>query len=547
MTRASLAFALSAPVLVLAACATPPPPDLVLVNGRIFTGASAQSSAEALAITGERISAVGSSEAVRATAGSATRVIDLHGQRVIPGLNDAHTHPGAQPRMEELRGPSVIEHDPTLPEVLERIKAAVARAPRDGWISGEIGGAVLDDPGATRFAIDAVSADHPVILVAWTGHGTLFNTAALRRLGVRDDEADPLGGSFRRMPGTTTLSGFAHEYAELRLRRQLVDTVTDDEHRAAFAAFTKEAAGLGITTVQAMMSMVSVERASTLLASATLPIRLRLIDFPLGPEPSPPVPARPAGRLTITGTKLVLDGTPVERGMWLRESYADWDTRGRANFAPEQLRRFLQRARDAGAQPMVHAAGDAAIDAVLDALERTGGEAWRALRPRIEHGDLLGPDQYERARRLGVVVVQNPSHFMIPDVIDIRFRGDTRKRTATVKSLVAAGIPFALGSDGPLNPFLNMMFATINAIQPSEALTLEQALRAYTAGAAFAEGQESTKGTLEVGKLADLAVLSQDIFEVPPAALPGTTSVLTIVGGRIVHEQNSSRSSAGER
>jgi hypothetical protein len=543
MTGLQRTLWLVAPLFVVAACTTAPhPPDLVLVNGRIFTGASAQPWVDALAITGERISALGTTDAVRMAAGPSTRVIDLHGQLVIPGLNDAHAHPGATPRFEPVAGPPAVVHDPTLSEILERVEIAVARAPRQRWIWGEIGEAVLDDPLATRFALDAVAPVHSVMLVAWTGHGTLFNTAGLRRLGVRADEPDPPGGFFRRMPGTTTLSGVAHEYAEFRLRRQISEQATDDEHRAEFERFATEAAGVGLTTVQAMMTALPVDRAMRVLASVPLPVRIRIIDFPMAPIPS----ARGAvatwsGRVTSSGTKLVLDGTPVERGMWLREPYADRATRGQANFNADQLRGFLLRARDAGVQPMVHAVGDAAIDAVLDALDRTGGESWGVLRPRIEHGDLLGPDQFERVRRLGVVVVQNPSHFMLPDLMDSRLPAGVRGRTTAVRSIVAAGIPFALGSDGPLNPFLNLMFATTNATSPSEALTLEQALRAYTVGSAFAEGQESDKGTLEMGKLADVAVLSQDIFKVPADALPRTTSVLTVVGGRIVHEQDPSR------
>jgi predicted amidohydrolase YtcJ len=530
---------LVAPLLGLLACVGAPVqrPDLVFVNGRVFTGVPDQPWAEALAITGERLSAVGRNDAVRASAGAATRVVDLRGRLVIPGINDAHVHPGAAPRHESLGGPSAAAHDPTLAEVLERLKVTVARAPAQIWIVGEIGVTVLDDPGATRFALDAVAPDHPVMLSSWTGHGTLFNTAALRRLDVRDDELNPPGGFYRRMPGTKALSGVAHEYAEYRLRRRVQEEASDADHRAEFERFAKEAASLGITTVQAMMTALPVERTARLLTPGALPVRFRVIDVPMTATPSAQASAPVGDRLPPQGAKLILDGTPVERLMWLREPYADRPTRGQANFSADDLAAFVQHARGAGVQPMVHAVGDAAIDAVLEALDRTGGGSWQALRPRIEHGDLLRPDHYERARRVGAVLVQNPSHFMLPDVMRARLGDDTSRRPTAMRSIVAAGIPLALGSDGPLNPFLNLMFAVTNANNPSEALTLEQALVAYTSGSAFAEHQERDKGTLEVGKLADLAVLSQDIFGVPVASLPETTSVLTVVGGRIVHEE----------
>ena len=186
---------------------------------------------------------------------------------------------------------------------------------------------------------------------------------------------------------------------------------------------------------------------------------------------------------------------------------------------------------------MIHAVGDAAIDAVLHALEITGAERWRPLRPRIEHGDMFEPDQVDRAKRLGVVLVQNPSHFMTADIFKSRL-GERTARVAMMKTLIARGLPLALGSDGPPNPFLNMMFAVTHPTNPAEAMTREQVLAAYTRGSAFAELEESEKGTIDAGKLADLAILSQDVLTVPAEQLPGTQSVLTVVGGRIVHEVN---------
>ena len=173
---------------------------------------------------------------------------------------------------------------------------------------------------------------------------------------------------------------------------------------------------------------------------------------------------------------------------------------------------------------------------MLTALEQSGGDAWQPLRPRIEHGDMLEPPQFERAKRLGVTIVQNPSHFMIRDVMAPRV-GPRIARMTMMKSMIAAGVPVALGSDGPMNPYLNVMFASINANNPAQAMTREQAIAAYTLGSARAEMAENQKGTISPGMLADLAMLSQDIFTVPPAALPATVSVLTLVGGKVVHER----------
>jgi predicted amidohydrolase YtcJ len=149
---------------------------------------------------------------------------------------------------------------------------------------------------------------------------------------------------------------------------------------------------------------------------------------------------------------------------------------------------------------------------------------------------MLSPDRFARARSLGVVVVQNPSHFTIRELMQTRL-GDARMaRSQAVKSMLEAGIPLALGSDGPQSPWLNMQFATTHPVNPAEALSREQVLVAYTRGSAFAEFTDGSKGMLRAGMLADLAVLSQDVLTVPAADLPATTSVLTLVGGRIVHD-----------
>jgi predicted amidohydrolase YtcJ len=292
-----------------------------------------------------------------------------------------------------------------------------------------------------------------------------------------------------------------------------------------------------------MTSLPTVEAARAQVAAAQ-PQRIRVFDVPMTAMSAGERPAAASGsgsgRIRVSGTKWVIDGTPVERLMFMRKPYSDrGDTRGQLNFPAADLTGFLRRALAAGEQPMLHAVGDAAIDTVLDGLEQSGAERWQALRPRIEHGDMLEPSQFARAKRFGGVLVQNPSHFMISGIF--RPRLGPRVATATLlRSTIAAGIPMALGSDGPLNPFLNVMFASINANNPAESMTREQALAAYTHGSAFAEFQEKEKGAIAAGMLADLAVLSQDILTVPPDALPATTSVLTIVGGRVVHEQKSS-------
>jgi predicted amidohydrolase YtcJ len=337
------------------------------------------------------------------------------------------------------------------------------------------------------------------------------------------------------------VTGVAHEYAEYILRQRL-STMPGEEAQTQVLRDTAAAAvGLGITSVQLMATNRPPAQLARAAVTADLPIRIRVIDFPLAGITAWRQPASGSAqgstRVSVSGTKWIVDGTPVERLMLLRQPYSDRpETRGRRNFELADLISFLKRCLDQHEQPMFHAVGDQAIDDVLTALDASGGEAWRPLRPRIEHGDMLEPAHFERTKRLGVTIVQNPAHFMLPAVMNPRLGGRTSRLTM-MKTMIAAGVPVALGSDGPINPYLNVMFASINANNPAEAMTREQAVSAYTLGSARAEHMEGQKGTLAPGMLADLAILSQDIFTAPPDALPATLSVLTLVGGRIVHER----------
>jgi predicted amidohydrolase YtcJ len=238
-------------------------------------------------------------------------------------------------------------------------------------------------------------------------------------------------------------------------------------------------------------------------------------------------------RVQVSGLKWVLDGTPYERAAALRTDYRDkpgW--KGELNFTEAEVAKMVQEGIDFKQPLLFHCAGDRSAEVVLNALNANKTTSWPTQRVRIEHGDGVVGDLIPKAKQLGVVVVQNPTHFTEPTLFGPRWGSQMQP----LRSLLAAGIPVALGSDGPMNPFLNIMLALVHPANPAEAITSQQAVQAYTAGSAYAEFAEKDKGTLSVGKLADLAVLSQDIFAVPPPELLKTTSVLTIIGGKIVHD-----------
>ena len=212
---------------------------------------------------------------------------------------------------------------------------------------------MLDDPKATRSTVDAVAPDHPVVLVAWTGHGTLFNTAALRQLKVRDDEPDPPGGFFVRTAGTRTITGVAHEYAGVHRATAAVDRCrTRQAQTKALQDYAAAAVGFGITSEQLMATNRPAADLARSAVAADLPIRLRVIDFPMTGMYRRGVNRRAASvqgspRVTVSGTKWILDGTPIERLMLLREPYSDSPaTRGRRNFPPADVSTFLKHALD---------------------------------------------------------------------------------------------------------------------------------------------------------------------------------------------------------
>jgi hypothetical protein len=188
-------------------------------------------------------------------------------------------------------------------------------------------------------------------------------------------------------------------------------------------------------------------------------------------------------------------------------------------------------------QLLVHIVGDRTMEKFLDAMDATGGKkVWQGRRVRIEHGDGIMPDLVSRVKELGLVVVQNPTHLALRELFLKRYGIERADQFQPLRSLINAGIPLAIGSDGPNNPYLNIMLASVYPGKPQQAITREQAVTAYTLTSAYAEFAEKEKGSLEPGKLADLTVLSQDIFRVPPPELPKTESVLTMVGGKIVYD-----------
>jgi predicted amidohydrolase YtcJ len=504
---------------------------------KVFTSDTSHPYVEALAIRGDRIIATGTSEAIQALSGPKTRSINLDGHTVIPGINDAHQHLSVTPPgIVELRFKS---NDPGWPEVHDVIQAATRKVGPKRPILGIVGPTVLRDNDAHRVALDLIAPDRPVILQSFTANGFVLNSAALNQFGIQEDVANPLGGSYERSPDGK-LNGVAIGYAAMAiLRRQASLTPAEDAVRQLRETLN-ENAHFGITTLQDMADEISAAVVLDLLARVPTPIRVRVMRMPLTTAAGRDVSegrtlsVSPAPLIRVSGTKWKLDGNPFdgprdqalpagELSLWALS----------LTFPSPELVLMLRESIRYHDQLIVHVSGTSAARAMLDAMENTGGsETWRNRRVRFEHGDGILPDLISRVRALGVIVVQNPSHLDLGELRTHARLGSSQP----LRSLLAAGIPVALGSDGPMNPYLNIALASKHPDRPSEALTREQAVIAYTLTSAYAESAERDKGTLDGGKLADLAVLSQDIFTVSEQQLPQTVSILTMVGGAIVYD-----------
>ncbi len=518
-----------------------PAPDVILYNGKVFTSDPGRPWVRAVAVRGNRIQAVGGNAPMLALARPSTRRIDLAGRTVIPGLNDAHVHALA-PLGVQLNIPDFAPGPgPSLQEVLDLISQATQTVPAGTWLFVAIGPKVGDDPLVHRLTLDQVSPNHPVKMDMWTGHGTYLNTKGLQALGIAENEPDPFGGFYERYPDTGLLNGVVREYAEHVVRRRFAQQLSNSQIRGIYQTFVDKALKLGFTSVQNMSVGLKHARSIKILEQVNPTLRWREICFPLTLGESCDFGPTRADLVTPSGVKWIADGTPVERLAFLSEPYVDRpDTSGHFNFPAGDFQEMLEdglhgpRKKE---QLLFHLVGDAAIDTLLDEMEGLGSAAqWRKRRVRIEHGDLVLPSDVERVRNLGIVIVQNPTHLSLPDLPQ-RLSPERLAEAQPLRSLVEAGVHVALGTDGiggTISPFLDIFLATFHPARPGEALSREQAVIAYTAGSAYAEGMEGQKGRLAPGLLADLAVLSEDIFTAAPPALLATRSVLTMVDGAIV-------------
>ncbi|HET9528761.1 MAG TPA: amidohydrolase [Blastocatellia bacterium] len=528
--------------------------DLALINGRIWTGNKQSPWAEALAARGERLIAVGSNEEINRLLTAGARVINLDGRLALPGFIDDHTHfidGGFHLLSVELRDAATPE------EFARRIKEHAAKLAKGRWI---IGGDWDHElwPGAplpTRELIDAHTPANPVFVSRLDGHMALANSLALRMAKITKETKDPPGGAIVRDPKTGEPTGVLKDNA-MGLVSALIPDATDAEYDEALKASLAEAARNGVTSIHDITSWRDYEIYKRWRGEGRLTVRV-YARTPMSSwkRQADLVSREGAGDhwLRLGGLKAFMDGSLGSTTALFFEPYADApSTSGLMvddNIPEGKLKENIKAADKAGLQCSIHAIGDKANNLLLNYFEEAARENGpRDRRFRIEHAQHIAPGDIPRFARLGVIASMQPFHAIDDGRWAEKRIGPVRiKTTYAFRSLLDSGAALVFGSDwyvAPLSPILGIHAAVTRQTNdgknpggwvPEQKISVEEAVRAYTSGCAYAEFAEREKGTLGPGKLADVAVLSQDIFRINPNDIRKTTVVYTIAGGRIVY------------
>jgi predicted amidohydrolase YtcJ len=527
--------------------------DLVVTNANIRTMDTKRTVAKSVAVMNGKIVAIGSEADTRTFVGPGTRVIDARGRTVVPGFNDAHVHfmeTGAQLSSVDLRDAKSPQ------EFVERIRAFAAKLPKGRWITGGQWDHENWTPNnlPTAALIDSATPDHPVFINRLDGHMSLANSLAMRMAGVDRNVKDVAGGEIvRDASGNPT--GIFKDAAAGYIESKIPAASFEQQLEYAQAA-SEHAASLGITSVQDMSAGTGVGAYQELLRRGTLKTRIYGCS-PMGDykrwENTGVRYAFGDAMLRVGCLKAYADGSLGSTTAWFFDPYLDApNSRGLAMAdVTTTMRETISNADKAGLQVRIHAIGDKANATILDhmaAVDSLNGT--RDRRFTIEHAQHVRIEDLKRFSSQKVVASMQPFH-IIDDGRWAWKRLDEKrlKGTYAFRTILDAGGVLAFGSDSPvapLNPLLGVYAAVTrrtlddknpNGWIPEQKISVDETVRAFTWGSAFAEFQDHVKGTLEVGKLADFVILSEDIFAIEPSRIRDVNVVMTIVDGRVVYER----------
>lgn len=547
--------------------------DLILLNGNIYTVNQKMPHAEAVAVKGDRIVFVGTNAAAKAYQGPNTRVVDLHGGTVVPGMTDAHYHfLGVGQREMNLN----LEGITSLEDFLAKVKERVDKAKPGEWITGRgwIETFWKGQTFPTRWDLDKISPNNPVILGRSDGHGAVANSLALKAGGVTKETKDPFGGQILRDKETGEPTGMLLDNAQGLVRRKVPPAAEGNDEQAAILA-DKRSIALGWTQVQDPGgSYADFGLYSKLYSEGKLKIRIYKAVYGPGAEADRllregPVIEAYNNKLNLRTIKVVSDGALGSRGAALLAPYsdvpevktADGSMKPNVGFLrvkDEELMPMLKAALEKGIQVETHAIGDYANRFILDEYEKALAAVPKSRRKiadprwRDEHSQIVNPSDIPRFAKLGIIPSMQPSHA----IGDLHFApgrlGMERLKGAYAwNSFIKSGVVVPGGSDAPVErgePMIEFYAAVARkdmrgysgeGWHPEEKVSRDNALKMFTAWAAYAAFEENLRGSIEVGKLADLTVLSADIMKIPEMEILKTHCVMTVIGGEIVYEASS--------
>ncbi len=554
--------------------------DLILINGDIYTGDPRNPRAQALAISGEKIVAVGSNVDINRLRDSKTRIIDLHGQFAMPGFNDAHMHLASA---AEAKLKINLEGVKSLAEMQERIRVHLKDFESGEWITGRGWDHTLwsDKRFPTRADLDAVSRDHPMFFGRVDGHVAVANSRALEIAGITSATPDPPGGKFLHDPATGEPDGMLEEDAAMDRVIKVIPRFTQEQRRRAIELALAEVSSYGVTSIQdnseeLLLRLYEEFPDGRSRDGRTAPSPPALIDLPIyqellraGKLPlritewlpfNAPLPVLEDLRRAYgttdpwlkTGTlKGFLDGSLGSRTAALLAPYSDEPgTSGILRADPERLKQMAIARDAAGFQIAFHAIGDRANRVALDTYEAVRqANGPRDRRDRVEHAQIIALSDVPRFAALAVIASMQPSHILDDERwAESRLGSERIKGGYAWNSLEKSGAHLAFGTDYPVeavNPMRGLYACVTRELpeggpqggwQPQETLPIDTCIREYTAGSAYAEFEEAQKGKLVPGMLADIVIFPADVTRISPRELINAKVSVTIAGGRVVYD-----------
>jgi predicted amidohydrolase YtcJ len=531
---------------------------ILYMNGNIYTMDATQPRAQAMAIDDKtgRILAVGTNDEVRRVGGQHTQLLDLRGRTMLPGFIDAHIHllDAAHARNQIDARTSTSEE-----QVADLVRARAMQTPVGGWILGGQWDKNIwtSDRFPTKASLDDATSQHPVALSSKDGHLLWVNSLALQHAGITAQTPEPANGAILR-DGSGEPTGVLEEEDATRLVFRVVNHSDPATNRAVLRRILADLQRSGITTIHDIEGETSLSLFQEFRDEGSLGVRVQMI---LPRQMLPELQIKGINNddndlLRVGGIKIFADGTLGSQTAAMLEGFEGNPTNRGILTVPEQ--EMLDNVNDAtemGLTVAIHAIGDRAARVVLDAIERaqqllaeqgTPEESRSGLRYRLEHVQLIAPEDLARMKRLGVVASVQPFHAVADRDIAERYWGKRSRHAYAYRTMHDMGIPLAMGSDAPVELFdpLSILYAaTVRRVPntkrppwlPDQTLRVADALWGYTLGAAYAGAEEHRKGSLTPGKLGDAVVLRDDILGLPQEQIADNGVQATIVGGKVVY------------